>query len=284
MSEDAETRGHGGAEKPRSESRLRVSASAATPSAQSSTRRVSASPRLRVASPPKVGTLFEEAARAEGYRLIAGLDEVGRGALAGPVVAAAVILDASRPLPKGLNDSKKLTRLQRERIAEELKTSAVCYAVGLISHEEIDRTNILIATRRAMMQALEQLCPVAEYLLIDALQLREVQLPQRAIIGGDACCASIAAASVIAKTYRDALMREYDLEYPNYGFARHVGYGTREHWAALREHGACAIHRRSFRGVILEEIDCEATIEIVEAQTEGAENAGNEEPALSDAE
>ncbi|MDQ3908189.1 MAG: ribonuclease HII, partial [Acidobacteriota bacterium] len=207
MTEDAEARGQGDAEKPRSSSRLRVSASA----------------RPRVARPSQIGTHFEEAARAEGYRLIAGLDEVGRGALAGPVVAAAVILDPARALPEGLNDSKKLTRLQRERIAEELKSSAVCYAVGLVSHEEIDRTNILVATRRAMHLALEQLCPGAEYLLIDALQLREVALPQRAIIGGDACCASIAAASVIAKTHRDALMREYDLEFPRYGFARHVG-------------------------------------------------------------
>jgi ribonuclease HII len=236
MAEDAETRGHGGAVKPRSESRLRVSAS----------------PRPRVSRPSKVGTAFEETVRAEGYQLIAGLDEVGRGALAGPVAAAAVILDPAKPLPEGLNDSKKLTRLQRERIAEELKATAVCYAVGLVSPAEIDRTNILIATRRAMCEALRQLCPGAEYLLIDALQLREVALPQRAIIGGDACCASIAAASVIAKTFRDALMRDYDQEFPHYGFTRHVGYGTREHWAALKEHGACAIHRRTFRGVLPE--------------------------------
>ncbi|HVG28343.1 MAG TPA: ribonuclease HII [Pyrinomonadaceae bacterium] len=206
--------------------------------------------------PPKVGTAFEEAVRGEGYRLIAGLDEVGRGSLAGPVAAAAVILDPARPLPAGLNDSKKLTRLQRERISEELKASAVCYAVGLVSHEEIDRTNILAATRRAMLLALEQLCPGAEYLLIDALQLREAALPQRAIIAGDSCCASIAAASVIAKTHRDALMREYDREFPHYGFARHVGYGTREHWAALREHGPCAIHRRTFRGVLPDAEGC----------------------------
>ncbi|MFN2482248.1 MAG: ribonuclease HII [Pyrinomonadaceae bacterium] len=228
------TRGHGDAAKPRSKSG----------------RRVSSSPAPRVLRPSKVGTAFEEAVRAEGYRLIAGLDEVGRGSLAGPVVAAAVILDPARPLPEGLNDSKKLTRLQRERISEELKAAAVCYAVGLVSPEEIDRTNILVATRRAMCDALERLCPGAEYLLIDALHLREVALPQRAIIAGDSCCASIAAASVIAKTHRDALMRAYDLEYPSYGFARHVGYGTREHWAALKAHGACAIHRRSFRGVL----------------------------------
>lgn len=200
----------------------------------------------------KVGTAFEEEGRRAGYQLIAGLDEVGRGALAGPVVAAAVILDPARTLPAGLNDSKKLTRRQRERIAEELRETCVCYAIGHVSPEEIDRTNILVATRQAMHLALEQLCPAAEYLLIDALHLREVALPQRAIIGGDACCASIAAASVIAKTHRDALMRAHEAEFPQYGFARHVGYGTREHLAALREHGACAIHRRTFRGVLPE--------------------------------
>src|SRR5918998_2544808 len=176
--------------------------------------------------------------------------EVGRGALAGPVVAAAVILDPERPLPKGLNDSKKLTALQRERIAEELKATALCYAVGLVSAEEIDRTNILVATKRAMRDALEQLCPAAEFALIDAVQLREIALPHRAIIRGDSCCASIAAASVVAKTYRDALMRELHLEYPHYGFDAHVGYGTRAHWEALQQHGPCAIHRRTFRGVV----------------------------------
>lgn len=197
-----------------------------------------------------VCTAFEEEARSRGHLRIAGVDEVGRGALAGPVVAAAVILNPELPFPEGLNDSKKLTRLQRERIAEELKQSALCYALGVVSHEEIDRTNILIATRRAMVEAVEQLDPCADFLLIDAVQLRESPLPQRAIIGGDAVSASIAAASVIAKTYRDALMREYDAEFPAYGFARHVGYGTRAHWAALAAHGCCPIHRRTFRGVV----------------------------------
>ncbi|MDQ3745232.1 MAG: ribonuclease HII, partial [Acidobacteriota bacterium] len=117
----------------------------------------------------------------------------------------------------------------------------------------IDATNILVATRRAMLQALEKLQPCADFLLIDALQLRESPLPQKAIIRGDSASASIAAASVLAKTYRDALMRDYDAQFPHYGFARHVGYGTREHWAALRAHGCCPIHRRSFRGVIPEE-------------------------------
>ncbi len=200
-----------------------------------------------------IHTLFEEEARGSGFGRVAGLDEVGRGALAGPVVAAAVILDPAAPLPEGLDDSKKLTALQRERIAEELRAAALCYAVGLVPPEEIDRVNILVATRRAMLQALESLSPCADFLLIDALHLKESPLPQRAIIGGDAVSASIAAASVIAKTYRDALMRDYDQLYPRYGFARHVGYGTRAHLEALRAHGCCPIHRRSFRGVLEEE-------------------------------
>jgi ribonuclease HII len=205
-------------------------------------------------------TLFEDAACAEGFERIAGLDEVGRGALAGPVVVAAVILDPAAPLPEGLDDSKKLTRLQRERIAEELRRTSVCYSYGLIGPEEIDETNILIATRRAMLQALDKLRPGADFLLIDAIQLRESSLPQKAIIQGDSISASIAAASVLAKTYRDALMRDYDSVYPNYGFARHVGYGTREHWAALRAHGCSPIHRRSFRGVLPEEEGAEVEV------------------------
>jgi ribonuclease HII len=198
-------------------------------------------------------TLFEDEARGAGFRMVAGLDEVGRGALAGPVVAAAVILDPAAALPEGLDDSKKLTALQRERIAEELRRTALCHAYGLVPADEIDRTNILVATRRAMLEALARLQPCADFLLIDALQLRESPLPQKAIIRGDSVSASIAAASVLAKTYRDALMRDYDAEFPQYGFARHVGYGTREHWAALREHGCCALHRKSFRGVLQEE-------------------------------
>ncbi|HLL13446.1 MAG TPA: ribonuclease HII [Pyrinomonadaceae bacterium] len=198
----------------------------------------------------EICTAFEDKARAGGHRMVAGVDEVGRGALAGPVVAAAVILDPDAPLPEGLDDSKKLTAAERVRIAEELKETALCYGVGLISPAEIDSTNILIATRRAMCNALAELKPCADFLLIDALQLKEVELPQRAIIRGDSISASIAAASVIAKTFRDALMRDYDGIYPQYGFAAHVGYGTRAHLEALRTHGACPIHRRSFRGVL----------------------------------
>lgn len=197
-----------------------------------------------------IGTVFENEARERGFSCITGLDEVGRGALAGPVVAAACILNPSAPLPRDLNDSKKLSARQRERIASELRESAVAFAVGLVSPEEIDRTNILRATRRAMLLALEQLSPTADFLLIDALELKESSVPQRAIIRGDSISASIAAASILAKTYRDQLMKDYDAVYPQYGFARHVGYGTRAHFAALRAHGACTIHRRSFRGVL----------------------------------
>ena len=203
--------------------------------------------RRRVSS---ICTDFEDEARERGFRLIAGVDEVGRGALAGPVVAAAVILDPTRPFPEGLDDSKKLTAKQRERIADEVLQTAVAYAVGQVESEEIDRINILQASRLAMIEALKQLDPCADYLLIDAVQLRELELPQKAIIHGDSISASIAAASVLAKTYRDALMRAFHEIYPQYNFARHVGYSTREHLAALREHGPCRIHRQSFHPVL----------------------------------
>jgi ribonuclease HII len=203
--------------------------------------------RRRVSS---ICTDFEDEARERGFRLIAGVDEVGRGALAGPVVAAAVILDPTRPFPEGLDDSKKLTAKQRERMADELLETAVAYSVGQVEPEEIDRINILQASRLAMTEALKQLDPCADYLLIDAVQLRELEVPQKAIIHGDSISASIAAASVIAKTYRDALMRAFHEIFPHYNFARHVGYSTREHLAALREHGPCAIHRKSFHPVL----------------------------------
>lgn len=203
--------------------------------------------RRRVSS---ICTTFEDEARAAGFRLVAGVDEVGRGALAGPVVAAAVILDPERPLPDCLDDSKKLTALQRERIAEEVMQTALAFAVGQVEPDEIDRINILQASCVAMLEALKQLDPAADYLLIDAVQLKEAGLPQKAIIHGDSISASIAAASVVAKTYRDALMRSFHEVYPQYNFARHVGYSTRAHLEALRRHGPCLIHRQSFRGVV----------------------------------
>lgn len=194
--------------------------------------------------------LFEQEAKKNGFRFVAGIDEVGRGCLAGAVVAAAVILDLSKPMPAGLNDSKKLSAKKRERLDEEIRANALALAIAQVEADEIDRINILQATKKAMISAVGQLKPAADFLLIDAVQLKEISLPQKSIIGGDAISASIAAASVIAKTYRDNLMREIDELYPAYGFAKHVGYGTRAHFAALKIHGASSIHRKTFRGVI----------------------------------
>ncbi len=198
----------------------------------------------------KVGLDFEDQARSEGFRFIAGVDEVGRGCLAGPVVAAACILDPAKPLPKGIDDSKKLTENKRVAIAAKLKERAIAFAIGSVEADEIDRVNILEATKLAMMKAINSLDPAAEYLLIDALQLKQIDLPQKAIIKGDAISASIAAASILAKTYRDGLMRDYDAVYPQYGFAGHKGYGAKSHFEAIRKHGACVLHRKSFRGVL----------------------------------
>ncbi len=197
-----------------------------------------------------VGLHFERQAVIDGYRFVAGVDEVGRGCLAGAVVAGAVILDLQKPLPKGLNDSKQLTLKQRETIAEKIKQRAVCYAVAEVDAEEIDRINILQASKKAMRLAVEKLQPGADFLLVDALQLKELLLPQLGIIRGDSISASIAAASVIAKTYRDNLMREMHDVYPQYGFNSHVGYATKTHKAALRTHGACPLHRKTFHGVL----------------------------------
>lgn len=198
----------------------------------------------------QIGLEFENQAIADGYKLIAGVDEVGRGCLAGAVVAAAVILDSSKPLPEGLNDSKKISANNRERIAEEIRENAICYAMAQVEAEEIDRINILQATKKAMISAVGRLNPAADFLLIDALQLKETNLPQKAIIHGDAISASIAAASIIAKTYRDDLMKKFDETYPEYGFSKHVGYGTKAHFEALRKFGATVIHRKTFRGVL----------------------------------
>lgn len=197
-----------------------------------------------------IGFDFEDQARSEGYRFIAGVDEVGRGCLAGPVVAAACILDHEKPLPDGLDDSKKLTAAQREKIETELRDNVIAFGVGAVEADEIDRINILEATKKAMLLAIEALQPAADYLLIDALQLKLVRLPQKAIIKGDSISVSIAAASIIAKTYRDELMRNYEAQYPQYGFAGHKGYGSASHLEALRAHGPCPLHRRSFRGVV----------------------------------
>ena len=198
----------------------------------------------------QIGIEFENQAISEGFRFIAGVDEVGRGCLAGAVVAAACILDLSKPLPEFLNDSKKLSEKKRLKIDEEIRAVAVAFAIAQVEAEEIDEINILQATKKAMRLAVENLSPKANFLLVDALQLKEISLPQKAIIKGDAISASIAAASILAKTYRDKLMCEFAKIYPAYGFEKHVGYGTKAHFEALKIHGACPLHRKSFRGVL----------------------------------
>ena len=198
----------------------------------------------------KISFDFEHQAIADGFAFIAGVDEGGRGCLAGPGVAGACILDTTKPVPDGLNDSKKLTEKQRDEISAELRETAVAYAVGVVEAEEIDRINILEATKVAMIKAIEALSPAADHILIDALQLKHLRTPQKAIIKGDSISYSIAAASVIAKTYRDNLMVEYDAVYPQYGFAGHKGYGAAIHRQAIKEHGPCPLHRMTFRGVI----------------------------------
>jgi ribonuclease HII len=196
-----------------------------------------------------LGIDYELQAGANGYRLIAGVDEVGRGCLAGPVVAAACILDLTKPIPEGLDDSKKVEPGLRDELAAELKESCVAYSIGQIQADEIDRINILEATKKAMLVAINSLKPAADFVLVDALQLKHCPLPQMAIIKGDTLSASIAAASILAKTYRDNLMCEFEEQYPGYGFASHKGYGAPIHWTALNEKGPCPIHRLSFQGV-----------------------------------
>lgn len=202
-----------------------------------------------------IGFDFEEQARSEGYKLIAGVDEVGRGCIAGPVVAAACILDLEKPIPKGLNDSKKLDANTRTRIAAELKQTCIAYAIGQVEAKEIDRINILEATKKAMLVAIASLKPAPDHLLIDALHLKQTPLPQKSIIKGDSISVSIAAASILAKTYRDELMTAYNEQFPQYGFAAHKGYGCASHYEAVRKYGPCVLHRLSFKGVIQEKAD-----------------------------
>ncbi|MCS6874337.1 MAG: ribonuclease HII [Pyrinomonadaceae bacterium] len=185
----------------------------------------------------------------EGFRLIAGVDEVGRGCLAGPVVAAACILDLSKPFPERLNDSKKLSVREREILEKWIKSEALSYSIAEIAPEEIDNINILQATKKAMIKALEALQRKPDFVLIDAIKLEELSKPQKPVIKGDSISASIAAASIIAKTYRDRLMKKMHEHYPEYGFVRNVGYPTKEHLEALRLYGPCPIHRKSFRPV-----------------------------------
>ncbi len=188
---------------------------------------------------------LENALHAEGLTLICGVDEAGRGPLAGPVCAAAVILPQGF-LPKGLNDSKKLTEKKREALFPVIQENAVSWSVAFGTVEEIERLNILQATFLAMNRAIAALNPQPEFALIDGNRNREILVPSRAVVGGDGRCASVAAASVLAKVSRDRLMLELARQYPQYGFEAHKGYGTRAHYEALRRFGPCPVHRLSF--------------------------------------
>jgi ribonuclease HII len=193
------------------------------------------------------GNRYEKAARTGGATCIAGVDEVGRGALFGPVVAAAVILPPDTRI-RGLRDSKQLLREDRERLAKIVERKAVSIAVEEIDSETIDRVNIYQASRLAMTAAVRKLAIAPDHLLIDAMQL-DIDCAQTSIIYGDSLSISIAAASVVAKVYRDQRMCEMDEVYPQYGLASHKGYSTPEHLAALEKHGPCPLHRKSFRPV-----------------------------------
>lgn len=192
---------------------------------------------------------MEEDAYLKGFKLIAGIDEVGRGSLAGPVVAAAVILPKDS-LIFGVRDSKELEEKRRESIFEEIRKKAIGIGIGIIDSYLIDRINILQATILAMQEAVEKLKATPDYLLIDAVKIPNVYIMQRSIIKGDSLSISIGAASIIAKVTRDKIMREYHERFPQYHFLSNKGYGTKDHLESLARYGPCEIHRMTFRGVI----------------------------------
>ncbi len=191
---------------------------------------------------------FEQRLQRQGFRAVAGVDEAGRGPLAGPVLAAAVVLPERFDLP-GLTDSKKLSAAARERLFPLIRRQALAVGIGLASPAEIDRYNILQATLRAMVRAVGRLGSAPDYLLVDGITPVPLPLPQQTLKKGDSRSLSIAAASVVAKVVRDRLMTHYDRRYPGYGFAGHKGYGSAAHLQAIAELGPCPIHRGSFRGV-----------------------------------
>ena len=190
---------------------------------------------------------YENELYAQGIDLIAGVDEVGRGPLAGPVVAAAVILPKACKIP-GLNDSKKIPKSKHKEIYEDVLQNAIAIGIGVKDNQVIDQVNIYEATKLAMMEAIGQLEPQPQHLLIDAMKL-DLPIPQTSIIKGDANSLSIAAASIVAKVTRDQMMEEFDREYPGYDFAQNAGYGTTKHLAGLDQLGVTPIHRRSFEPV-----------------------------------
>ena len=189
--------------------------------------------------------LYEHEAAREGFACVCGVDEAGRGPLAGPVCAAAVILPPDIQI-EGLNDSKKLTDKKRRALYDVITEQAVSYGIAFADEQEIDEVNILQATFLAMRRAFEKLTVTPDIALIDGNRAPGLSCRERTVVHGDALSASIAAASILAKVTRDRLMEEYDAQYPQYGFAVHKGYGTQRHYAALREFGACPIHRQTF--------------------------------------
>jgi ribonuclease HII len=205
--------------------------------------------RKTTSQPPSL--VEENGLCTEGYRLIAGVDEAGRGALAGPVVAAAVILPQSPDFPwlKSVRDSKEVTPAKREFLFDLIKHEAVAISVGIIAPQTIDVIGILNATKIAMCHAVEQLACPPDFLLIDFLRLPQLRISQKPIVHGDKLCLSIACASIIAKVTRDRIMVELDQLHPGYGLAHHKGYGTRLHVSCLRQHGPSPIHRHSFAPV-----------------------------------
>ena len=181
----------------------------------------------------------------KGYKYIAGVDEVGRGPLAGTVVAAAVILPEDFDVP-GVDDSKKLSEKRREELFDIITERAVAYGIGMADHSIIDEINILQATKLAMKEAISSLQQQPDYILFDAMRIDDLEIPQESVIKGDAKVLAVAAASIVAKVTRDRMMAEYSAEYPGYAFEKNKGYGTKAHYEGLREHGMCPIHRRTF--------------------------------------
>ena len=188
----------------------------------------------------------ENELRDKGFKTICGIDEAGRGPLAGPVVVARVIMPANSRI-EGVNDSKKISEKKREKIYDQILEEAVSYGIAIIGQDEIDDINILNATKKGLTVSLQELTEKPDLIVVDALNgIDTMGIPYESIIKGDAKCYSIAAASILAKVTRDRIMREWDKVYPEYGFEKHKGYGTSAHISAIREHGICPIHRRSF--------------------------------------
>lgn len=215
---------------------------------------------------PVEGSHLEIRLRRRQYFAVAGVDEVGRGCLAGPVVAAAVILNNYQAkFIDDIDDSKKVSRPERERLAKLIQKWAVAYSIAAVESEVIDQINILQASLKAMRLAVEALPVKADYVLVDGhMRVPGMELPQRAIIQGDGRCKSIGAASIVAKVYRDKLMTDMHVKYPQYKFHANKGYGTTEHWDALRKHGPCPLHRISFNGVSTADIAAFQQMALVE--------------------